>query len=88
VLTCGSAGLSQAATRASRLPAGHPEGFIEAFANIYLGVAGDIRARLAGREASALEADYPRVEAGARGVHFVEKVLASSRSSAKWTSMD
>jgi predicted dehydrogenase len=88
VLTCGSAGLSQAATRASRLPAGHPEGFIEAFANIYLGVAGDIRARLAGREASALEADYPRVAAGARGVHFVERVLASSRSEAKWTPMD
>jgi predicted dehydrogenase len=88
VMTNGSAGLSDAAARASRLPAGHPEGFIEAFANIYLGVAADIRGRLSGQPASALEADYPRVEAGARGVHFVEKVLASSRSSAKWTSMD
>jgi len=87
VLTCGSSGLSEAASRVARLPAGHPEGFIEAFANIYLGVAGDIRARLAGRTASALEADYPRVEAGARGVHFVEKVLASSTSTEKWTQL-
>ncbi len=87
ILTCGSAGLSEAASRATRLPAGHPEGFIEAFANIYLGVAADIRARHAGRVASMSEADYPRVEAGARGVHFVERVLASAASTEKWTQM-
>jgi predicted dehydrogenase len=87
VLTNGSAGLSEPAARASRLPAGHPEGFIEAFANIYLGVAVDIRARLAGRQADALATEYPRIEAGANGVRFIEKVLASSRSTAKWTLM-
>ena len=87
ILTCGSPWLSEAARRATRLPAGHPEGFIEAFANIYLGVASDIRARHVGRVASALEADYPRVEEGARGVHFVEGVLASSTSTQKWTQM-
>ena len=87
-LTRGGPGLCEAATRASRLPSGHPEGFIEAFANIYLGVAADIRARLAGGVADAIDADYPHVEDGARGVQFIEKVLESSRSTQKWTAMD
>ncbi|WP_394789569.1 Gfo/Idh/MocA family protein [Rhodoferax sp.] len=87
-LTRGGPGLCEAAIRASRLPSGHPEGFIEAFANIYLGVAADIHARLAGVVADPLEADYPRVEDGARGVRFIEKVLESSRSAQKWTALD
>lgn len=85
VLTRGSPGLHGAAGRASRLPAGHPEGFIEAFANLYGGVMTDIRARLEGRRADPAEADYPRVEDGARGVRFIERTLASSASAAKWT---
>ncbi len=85
VLTRGSSGLSEAAIRATRLPSGHPEGFIEAFANVYLGVAADIHARLQGSVASALEADYPRIEDGVRGVRFIETVLESSRSQQKWT---
>lgn len=83
LLTRGSAGLCAAAVQATRLPSGHPEGFIEAFANIYLGVAVDIRARLDGK--SATTADYPRVEDGARGVDFINKVLESARSQEKWT---
>lgn len=83
LLTRGSVGLCAAATQATRLPSGHPEGFIEAFANIYLGVAADIRARLDGNQTAT--ADYPRVEDGARGVRFIDKVLESSRSRAKWT---
>ncbi|MEO5793930.1 MAG: Gfo/Idh/MocA family oxidoreductase [Rhodoferax sp.] len=86
-LTRGGPGLCEAATRASRLPSGHPEGFIEAFANIYLGVAADIRARLAGLAPDAIAADYPRIEDGARGVRFIEKVLESSRSGQKWTAL-
>ncbi|HUG25828.1 MAG TPA: gfo/Idh/MocA family oxidoreductase, partial [Albitalea sp.] len=85
VLTRGSPGLSEAAQRASRLPAGHPEGFIEAFANLYLGVAADIRARDAGQVADPLAADYPRVEDGARGVRFIEKAVESAASERKWT---
>ncbi|MDR7378293.1 putative dehydrogenase [Rhodoferax ferrireducens] len=87
-LTRGGPGLCEAAIRASRLPSGHPEGFIEAFANIYLGVAADIRARLAGVAPDAIAADYPRVADGARGVRFIEKVLESSRSGQKWTALD
>lgn len=85
VLTRGSPWLCEAAQRASRLPAGHPEGFIEAFANVYLGVAAAVRARSAGQVASPAEADFPGVEEGARGVRFIERVVESSRSTNKWT---
>ena len=85
-LTRNSPGLSEAARRACRLPPGHPEGFIEAFANLYLGVAADLRLRASqGRAATREEADYPRVEDGARGVRFIEKTVASAASDAKWT---
>jgi predicted dehydrogenase len=88
VLTRGSPWLGEAAKRACRLPAGHPEAFYEAFANIYLGVAADIQARLAGRSADPIVADYPRVQAGARGVRFIEKTVESARSERKWTRVD
>lgn len=88
ILTRGSPWLSPSAQRASRLPAGHPEAFIEAFANVYLGVAADIRARADGVAADPLDADYPRLEDGARGVRFIEKVVQSARSEQKWTLMD
>jgi len=78
ILTRGSPWLGEAARRAVRLPSGHPEGFIEAFANVYRGVFADIRARGAGQAADPLDADYPRVEDGARGVHFIECAVASS----------
>jgi predicted dehydrogenase len=85
-LTRNSPGLSEAARRACRLPPGHPEGFIEAFANLYLGVAADLRLREAhGRAATREEADYPRIEDGVRGVRFIEKAVASSSSDVKWT---
>jgi predicted dehydrogenase len=86
ILTRGAPWLCDAARRASRLPAGHPEGFIEAFANVYGGVVADIRARLDGRVADAIDADYPRVEDGARGVRFIERTVASAGSQSKWTS--
>ena len=88
VLTRNAPWLSDAAKRACRLPAGHPEGFIEAFANLYLGVAADIRSRIErGRPAAAADAEYPRVEDGARGVRFIEKTVESSASAQKWTTM-
>ncbi|MBC8055316.1 MAG: gfo/Idh/MocA family oxidoreductase, partial [Rhizobiales bacterium] len=53
----------------------------------YAGVAADIHARLAGRRASAEEADYPRLADGARGVRFIEKTVESAASDAKWTAL-
>jgi hypothetical protein len=88
LLTRSSPWLGEAARRACRIPAGHPEAFLEAFANIYVGVAEDIEARLAGRAPDRFAADYPRVEEGARGVRFIEKTVESSRSDRKWTALD
>ena len=85
ILTRGSPWLARAARQACRLPPGHPEAFIEAFANIYLGVAADIQARLEGRAADPVDADYARVEDGARGVRFIEATIESARSDRKWT---
>lgn len=77
--------MCEAAQRASRLPPGHPEGFIEAFANVYLGIAATIRAHEQGVEADPLAADFPGLRDGVRGVRFVEAVVASAASDLKWT---
>lgn len=79
ILTRASPWLCESARRAGRIPAGHPEGFIEAFANVYRGVFADIRARKAGTTADPLDADYPTVSDGARGVRFIECAVASSQ---------
>jgi predicted dehydrogenase len=84
-LTRGSPWLSQAARASTRLPPGHPEGFVEAFANVYLGLAADIRARHEGRRIAAHEREYADVSDGARGVRFIESVVASAQSQRKWT---
>jgi len=85
-LTRNSPGLSAAARRACRLPPGHPEGFIEAFANLYQGVASDLRMRAGqGRAATADEAEYPRIADGVRGVRFIETSVASAHGDVKWT---
>ncbi|GEM87364.1 Gfo/Idh/MocA family protein [Meiothermus granaticius] len=85
VLTRGNAYLCPAAQRATRLPTGHPEAFIEAFANVYLGAMEAIRAKQEGRALGENEGDFPTVYDGARGVYFIEKTVESSRSDQKWT---
>ena len=87
-LTRGGPGLCEAAMQATRLPAGHPEGFIEAFANVYLGVGAAIRGHgNTHRKCDVQSADgqYPTLTDGARGVRFIEKVVESAHSEAKWT---
>ena len=76
---------SPAAARATRLPAGHPEGFCEAFANVYANVCDTIRARIRGVEPDPLALDFPTVDDGLRGMLFVEAVVASAASGEKWT---
>ena len=88
MLTRGSAWLSDAARRATRLPTGHPEAFIEAFANVYLGVAEQIRSQQTGTAPAPGAADYPTLADGARGVRFIEKTVESASSAHKWTRMD
>ena len=84
VLKRGNDYLCEEAKRASRLPAGHPEAFIEACANVYMSVAGVLRARHEGAGPGGLRDDFPSVYDGARGVHFIEKTVESSRSEKKW----
>lgn len=78
---------SPAAARGSRLPAGHPEAFLEAFANIYCNFADTVRAHIAGREPDELMLDFPNVNDGLRGMQFIETVIASGQSNQKWTAM-
>jgi predicted dehydrogenase len=68
---------------ASRLPFGHPEAFIEAFANIYLNAARTMAARIAGHKPGEFDTDFPTVQDGARGVHFIEKAIESGKTR-KW----
>lgn len=83
----GSTYLSEVAKEVNRIPPGHPEGFIEAFANIYSNVAEAISARLAGKEPSEQALDFPTVQDGARGVHFIHKAIESGNNR-KWVDMD
>ncbi len=74
-----------AAARHTRLPAGHPEAYIEAFANIYRNYTDTLRARILGIEPDELTLDFPGVYEGARGVYFIHRAVESSNSPEKWT---
>lgn len=73
-----------AAKANSRTPFAHPEGFIEAFANIYLAAAAAIADRIDGNEAPAEGYDFPTVDDGIAGMAFIETSVKSSQSSEKW----
>ncbi|MHC4114208.1 MAG: Gfo/Idh/MocA family protein [Planctomycetota bacterium] len=76
---------SAAAGRATRLPSGHPEAFLEAFANIYCNFADTVRARTARKKPDPLALDFPNVDDGLRGMLFIETLIASTASRQKWT---
>ena len=78
---------SAAAGRATRLPSGHPEAFLEAFANHYCNFADTIRARSDRRKPDPLALDFPGVEDGVRGMRFIDAVVKSSARGAKWVKM-
>ncbi len=71
--------LTAAAKGNSRLPSGHPEAFIEAFANIYVNAGRTIAAKISGEEPDELATDYPTVQDGAIGVHFIHKAIESGK---------
>jgi predicted dehydrogenase len=77
--------LGKSAAAASRTPPAHPEGYLEAFANIYKNFANHIRARLKNRAPDAIALDYPKIEDGIRGMAFIEAVVKSGRNNAAWT---
>jgi predicted dehydrogenase len=77
--------VSSFASHNTRTPAGHPEGYLEAFANLYRNFALSIKADMEGKTADAESLDYPGIEEGVRGMAFVENVIASGKSDKKWT---
>ena len=76
--------ISSFATQNCRTPGGHPEGYLEAFGNIYRNFALSLLAKLDGKEPAKENADYPRVEEGVRMMAFIDNVVASSQSDKKW----
>lgn len=74
----------ESALAAARTPAGHPEGYLEAFANIYKNFAMTIQARLAGVEPNPIYTDFPSVDDGLRGMAFIETVVEAGKSDKKW----
>lgn len=85
VYRAGQPYLSDIARHNCRTPGGHPEGYLEAFANIYRNFAQSLMAKMNGEEPTAAMLDYPRVDEGVRGMAFIDTVVASSQSDRKWT---
>jgi len=84
-LARGVGALSASAAHATRIPSGHPEGYLEAFAQLYRDAAEQISARIEGRAPDPAALLVPTVEDGARGIKFLEAAIASSRAGGAWT---
>src|SRR3989440_1926135 len=83
-LRTGQSYLSSSAKAVTRMPAGHPEGYLEAFANIYRGFIEDVRRVHLGQ---APVRDYPGVQEGLRGLRFIAQAVASSRAGSVWLNL-
>ena len=77
--------LSSFATQNCRTPGGHPEGYLEAFGNIYRNFALSLMHKLDGKQPTKEMFDFPKVEEGIRGMAFIENVVKSNQSDKKWT---
>ena len=84
----GNSSLSSYALHNCRTPGGHPEGYIEAFANLYRNFAITLAARLEGTTPAAEALDFPSVNEGVRGMAFIENVVKSSGTENKWTNFE
>lgn len=84
VYRAGQGYLSDIAKHNTRVPGGHPEGYLEAFANIYRNFAATVAAKINGTTPTEAMLDFPRVEDGVRGMAFIDAVVASSESDQKW----
>ncbi|MNT55566.1 hypothetical protein D3C72_1928100 [compost metagenome] len=69
----------------TRIPAGHPEGLLESFGNIYRNFAQTVSAKLEGNTPTAEMQDFPQVHEGVRGMAFIENVVNNNNGSEKWT---
>lgn len=80
--------LSSFAIHNTRIPAGHPEGLLESFANIYRNFADTASAKREGRTPTPEQQDFPTVEDGVRGMAFIDAVVTSNQSNEKWTKFE
>jgi predicted dehydrogenase len=87
LLTRGGPGMAADALRITRLPVGHPEGYLEAFATIYNEIASAIRAARAGGSKVPAEVTFPTVEDGALGVRFIAACVRSSAEGGSWVAL-
>ncbi len=84
IFKAGGAYLSSFAKHNTRTPGGHPEGYLEAFGNIYRNFALTLSSKLSGQQPTKEMLDFPRVDEGVRGMAFIDSVVASSKSDKKW----
>ncbi len=87
VLRTGQGYLSDQAKAFTRTPAGHPEGYLEAFANIYRAFSKAVHDFKPGKKINAAKYDFPDVEDGVRGMNFVKTAVKSASSTRKWTTL-
>lgn len=84
IYRAGNGYLSNIATFNSRTPSGHPEGYLEAFANLYKNFALTLLSKSEGKEPTEEMLDFPNADDGVRGMAFIENVIASGKSDQKW----
>ena len=84
LITRGGSGSNAAAARVTRIPSGHPEGYLEGFANIYTEVSRAIKARRVGKKPDA-QVEFPGIADGVAGMAFIEACVKSSTKNGKWT---
>lgn len=87
IIRAGQAYLSDEAKAFTRTPAGHPEGYLEAFANIYRAFTKAVRDFQPGKKIDVAKYDFPGVEDGVHGMSFVQTVVESHKSDQKWTKL-
>jgi len=85
IYRAGTGYLDSFASHNCRTPAGHPEGFLEAFANLYRNFVLTVRAKINGETPKPEWLDFPGVEEGIRGMAFIENIIESGQSDTKWT---
>jgi predicted dehydrogenase len=85
IYRAGTGYVSSYASHNSRTPAGHPEGYLEAFANLYRNFVLTVKAKLAKEQPKDEWLDFPSVDEGIRGMAFIENVVKSGKSDQKWT---
>ena len=86
LITRGGAGSGPAAGRVTRVPPGHPEGYLEGFANVYTEVARAIKAKRAGKKTDK-DVAFPGIADGVAGMAFIEACVTSSGKNGKWTKL-